>query len=495
MAEDNPFLGFFESMGVGMEAGAERRSLMERARQGKLGPGESVPSLGRTILQGITRAATPASTRLAQDQLKLQAANQALDYKIQQDRQKALDAKAYYDKSKEAAEAEAELKDSILYSDSVDKARKALLKGGMEAVWGLPTPQFSDTNISTRYQSVLEYFDKSSYAQQEQDYKSYRAAATEYDLNPNQPFLVLKAQVDGLNGKYTQSPPQIIQMIDYLDKLRNAGDATSLEQAGVLENYIQKLSLPSGQRIEVGKDGRVIFSTGTGALTTSSKTTRQDVIFKARSLVGRLDQLESRITPSTVGAGGVLRDLVNTVGGAIAGVTGREFTGFDPSVAITKTNLDNLKSDLMGYIRSDSGTMSDRDVRMLQQGIPKFSLTESAQQTRTKLNEVKKIILAKEFFARDELDEVAALMSERGVDGFADSMRAARQLGFSPSKIKSTIEDTLDKYTSSQADLSDEDKAQFIKDAIVTIHQSNALTQGEALELFYTFGLIEQPKG
>jgi hypothetical protein len=94
MAQDNPFLGFFESMGVGMEAGAERRSLMQRAQRGQLEPGEEVPGLGRTILKGITRAATPASTRLAQDQLKLQAANYALqnsirekEYKLRQQNQ------------------------------------------------------------------------------------------------------------------------------------------------------------------------------------------------------------------------------------------------------------------------------------------------------------------------------------------------------------------------------------------------------------------------
>jgi hypothetical protein len=36
MAQDNPFLSFFESMGTGMEAGAERRSLMQRAERGQL---------------------------------------------------------------------------------------------------------------------------------------------------------------------------------------------------------------------------------------------------------------------------------------------------------------------------------------------------------------------------------------------------------------------------------------------------------------------------
>lgn len=84
MAEDNPFLSFLESMGTGMEAGAERRSLMQRAERGQLEPGEEVPGLGRTILKGITRAATPANTRLAQDQLKLQAANYALQNSIRE---------------------------------------------------------------------------------------------------------------------------------------------------------------------------------------------------------------------------------------------------------------------------------------------------------------------------------------------------------------------------------------------------------------------------
>ena len=92
MAEDNPFLSFLESMGTGMEAGAERRSLMQRAERGQLEPGEEVPGLGRTILKGITRAATPANTRLAQDQMKLQIANQVLDEQIFEAKQQAAEA-------------------------------------------------------------------------------------------------------------------------------------------------------------------------------------------------------------------------------------------------------------------------------------------------------------------------------------------------------------------------------------------------------------------
>ena len=145
MAEDNPFLGFFESMGVGMEAGAERRSLMERARQGKLKPGESVPSLGRTILQGITKAATPASTRLAQDELKLRAANQALDYKIEQDRLALQDASDFNKKAAEANKAKLQLRDAVLLQDSVDSLNRAAERGDRSALYSATPPKFEDS--------------------------------------------------------------------------------------------------------------------------------------------------------------------------------------------------------------------------------------------------------------------------------------------------------------------------------------------------------------
>jgi hypothetical protein len=147
MAEDNPFLGFFESMGVGMEAGAERRSMMERARQGKLEPGEEVPGLGRTILKGITRAATPASTRLAQDQLKLQDANYALQRKAAEDRQAAIDAQNYYKNSLEANEAEAELQDSLVYTEAINTMNQLLVAGDINSLNKFQIP--SDVSQST----------------------------------------------------------------------------------------------------------------------------------------------------------------------------------------------------------------------------------------------------------------------------------------------------------------------------------------------------------
>jgi sulfur transfer protein SufE len=141
MAQDNPFLGFFESMGVGMEAGAQRRSLMERARQGKLEPGESVPSLGRTILQGITRAATPASTRLAQDQLKLQAANQALDYSLRERQMTLREQDLLLDKTSQRAKIDQQINDNQGYRFATRQMQSDLASGKLNALRSFQPPQ------------------------------------------------------------------------------------------------------------------------------------------------------------------------------------------------------------------------------------------------------------------------------------------------------------------------------------------------------------------
>jgi hypothetical protein len=60
MAEDNPFLSFFESIGTGMEASQQRRTLMERAQRGE---DVDVPGRFATVMSAIARASTPASTR------------------------------------------------------------------------------------------------------------------------------------------------------------------------------------------------------------------------------------------------------------------------------------------------------------------------------------------------------------------------------------------------------------------------------------------------
>ena len=148
MAEDNPFLSFFESVGVGMEAGRQRRSLMERSRRGEQ---VDVPSLGATILSGISRAATPANTRLAQDELKLRAANYALDRKIQQDRYQAQAAAETAKRAAEAREAEAELRDSVVYTEAVNAMNQFLVDENLSGLQKFQIP----SNISQSTASKL----------------------------------------------------------------------------------------------------------------------------------------------------------------------------------------------------------------------------------------------------------------------------------------------------------------------------------------------------
>jgi hypothetical protein len=94
MAEDNPFLSFFESIGTGMEASQQRRTLMERAQRGE---DVDVPGRFATVMSAIARASTPASTRQAQDKLKLETAKFALEKSLGERKQAALELKTLAD--------------------------------------------------------------------------------------------------------------------------------------------------------------------------------------------------------------------------------------------------------------------------------------------------------------------------------------------------------------------------------------------------------------
>lgn len=153
MAEDNPFLSFFESVGTGMEARQRRRSLMERARAGE---DVDVPSLGATILSGISRAATPANTRLAQDELKLRAANYALDRKIQQDRYQAQAAAETAKRAEEAKKSELKLRDTVLLQSTLEPLYSAAERGDISALYRAGTPKFEDPNSYSVFNNTRE---------------------------------------------------------------------------------------------------------------------------------------------------------------------------------------------------------------------------------------------------------------------------------------------------------------------------------------------------
>lgn len=152
MAE-NPLLGFFESLGAGMEAGQQRRTLMQRARQGET---VDVPGLGMTALMGAVRAATPASTRLAQDQLQLQTAKFALQKSLDERKQAALELKTLADLELANKEAENEKNDTFLFTVKQNEARKAFLTGGMSEVYKLDIPKFNSADFTKDYTDFIK---------------------------------------------------------------------------------------------------------------------------------------------------------------------------------------------------------------------------------------------------------------------------------------------------------------------------------------------------
>lgn len=140
MAQDNPLLGFFEGIGAGMEAGQRRRTLMERARQGEISP-QDVPSLGMTALMGAVRAATPADTRLRQDQLRMQAANYALQNSIREKEYNLKVQNQILDNAELSAKLEQEINDNNGYRTAGEELQSLMNDGDIAAVRSYRAPE------------------------------------------------------------------------------------------------------------------------------------------------------------------------------------------------------------------------------------------------------------------------------------------------------------------------------------------------------------------
>jgi hypothetical protein len=154
MAEDI-FLNFFQGLGTGMEAGRERRTLMQRAQQGKISPQE-VPGRFETMLTAMARASTPDSTRLAQDKLKLETAKFALEKSLGERKQASLELKTLADLELANKEAEDEKNDTFLFTVKQNEARKAFLTGGMSEVYKLDIPKFNSADFTKSYTDFLK---------------------------------------------------------------------------------------------------------------------------------------------------------------------------------------------------------------------------------------------------------------------------------------------------------------------------------------------------
>ncbi len=149
MAE-NPFESFLTGMIGGATAGARRRTMVEQGQQaagaaedffggGPIDPPKA-PGMGATFLAGLQLARTLPTTpgqKIQADQVKLQAANYALQRKAAEDRQAALDAQNSYKNAVEAKEAEDNLHDAVLLNEYYKRIDNAAKLGSIPSIYSV----------------------------------------------------------------------------------------------------------------------------------------------------------------------------------------------------------------------------------------------------------------------------------------------------------------------------------------------------------------------
>jgi len=467
MAQDNPFLGFFESMGVGMEAGAERRSLMERARQGKLEPGESVPSLGRTILQGITRAATPASTRLAQDQLKLQAANYALQRKTAEDRQAAIDAQTYYKNNLEAKEAELEAKNSIIYTQAVARDRQLAQSGNWDAFDATIAPEGMGAVLTDKYyaQKKLtgEEFDRQNFLELS-DNKTLLVDSGSYtpesvaQMSPD----AVRAAAQTVSGRYgkldamllyipvdqrvslktqvlTGTPDQKREAWAMLDRasieaassigkiqqdikrLNAEGGADNLASAKQLQSYADNLAkgeeAPS-YTITKDENGKTTIQVGPASVL-EDKDLKLSIVNEIPQSLAMVNRLDGLITSGNVGIPGGLKAFFGRWG-SLLGEAASYFTGAKIQAPIFEDveSIRRLRAGLLQNVRkslrADTGQISDFEQRGLDKITEGLAGVTSAAQLKSVLKGIKELLTTSRYIKAHAIGEVPLLLRGYG---------------------------------------------------------------------------------
>lgn len=89
-----------------------------------------------------------------------------------------------------------------------------------------------------------------------------------------------------------------------LTELRKAKAEGRTDDAKILEADIQKDITPSGMRLEVGKDGSIIFSQGSGDLTTATKGQVQQRLIATQKAADMASELTQILRPENVGVAG-----------------------------------------------------------------------------------------------------------------------------------------------------------------------------------------------
>lgn len=306
MAEDNPFLSFFESMGTGMEAGAERRSLMQRAQRGQLKPGEEVPGLGRTILKGITRAATPASTRLAQDQLKLQAANYALQNSIREKEYKLRQQNQILDEAEYNAKLQQSIDDNLGFRTANEEILRMLDTDDIDGIRAFKAPK----GMSLSGQQQIDKLKKDALATKQaqrideyRDIKSQLIADFDYtEENLPRDFFTAKTTLEKLTGmRETEEKLQAAEAT----QIRAEGlgsDSYTLQTPGgsITVRRVDKEEADNYTRVQLGEEIRSANAAVARAMSTDDESDPRAIAILEDNLETLVNMAKARGFPEII---------------------------------------------------------------------------------------------------------------------------------------------------------------------------------------------------
>lgn len=451
MAEDNPFLSFFESMGTGMEAGAERRSLMQRAQRGQLEPGEEVPGLGRTILKGITRAATPASTRLAQDQLKLQIANQALDEQIFEAKQQAAEAEKIALKTKASKEAQAERDNAILFADITSRADEFLATGQFEKMAelrkeakNLPVAQ------QVQFNSVANTLSDTYKAEDFIEFKRNKGYL-EGRLSPEELASLTPPEAKRMSDVFFGRPISNIgaMVSDY--ESYNARGATNAAQL-VLAS-IKKNTEKTGQVVDVSPEGRVtireeVIGGPKADISKTEEAERTEGLESFEILFSTIDQARSlvRENPDLVGSTGEISGGLNAFKEIIRPVVALPQ---DADRLQVEKAFDTLKTQALTSLGGGSlARLTDKDAKILESNIPQLKLTSSPAKVMQVMDQLEGTISLRYLLNRSRTNTLGNMLEELGASRVGKLAATASRLNFRPGLVDEVIRESINSIDS-----------------------------------------------
>jgi len=451
MAQDNPFLSFFEGLGTGMEAGRERRTLMQRAQRGEISP-QDVPGRFETMLTAIARASTPASTRLAQDQLKLQIANQALDEQIFEAKQQAAEAEKITLKTKAKAEADAERDNSVLFADLISRAESDLSVGKFDTLAGIRA-EASGLPVTQQVQlgDAIGELTRSYDMKQAREFNANKEVLSQYmPAEDVQKVGPLQAQtlVEILSGRYQSG---IGQMVGDLNSLRTLG-LTSL--SSLIMPAIEKQARSVGQVIEMNPE-------------TGQFTMREEIIGGPKADISKTEEAEraeglesSEILFSTIDqARSLVQQNPNLVGstGQIAGGFNAIKEILRPIVPLPqdadRIQIENAFNTLRTQALTSLGggslaRLTDKDAKILEKNIPQLNLTDSPTKVMQVMDQLEGTISLRYLLNRSRTDTLGTMLGELGASRVGKLAATAGRLNFRPGLVDEVIREAINSIDS-----------------------------------------------